>query len=186
MDVNKTLKDLRAAMQKAVDFTVNEYNKLHTGKASPSMVELLNVEAYGSVVKLKEIAAIMTPDARTIQIQPWDKSVIKDIEKAIQVANLGLNPVSDGTIIRCPIPELSRERRQELAKVAKGMAEEGRVRLRTIRRDVLEAVKKAQKAGTLSEDDAKRLEKDIQTETDRFNASIDKSLEAKEKELMKV
>jgi ribosome recycling factor len=186
MDPKKTLADSRAAMTKAVEFTLHEFASLHTGNASPAMVEGLHVEAYGSMMRIKEIAAITTPDARTVQIQPWDKSVLRDIEKAIQVAKLGINPIVQGDVIRCPVPELSRERRQELAKVAHTQAEEGRIRVRTARRDANEALKKAKTAGAITEDDLKRYEKDVQHDHDKFIADITKHLAAKEAELLKV
>ncbi|MGA2051894.1 MAG: ribosome recycling factor [Opitutales bacterium] len=186
MDLKKILADARAAMTKAVEFTLHEFASLHTGKASPMMVENLHVEAYGSAMRIKEVAAITTPDPRTIQIQPWDKSMLKEIEKAIQVAKLGINPQINGDIVRCPIPELSRERRQDLAKVAHTQAEEGRIRVRTARRDANETLKKAKTSGAISEDDFKRAEKEIQQEHDKQIASINQHLAAKEAELLKV
>jgi ribosome recycling factor len=186
MDLKKTITDTRAAMTKAVEFTLHEFSTLHTGKATPVMVESITVDAYGSSMRLKEIAAITTPDPRTIQIQPWDKGLLRSIEKALQVAKLGFNPLVQGDIIRCPMPELSRERRQELAKVAHTHAEEGRIRVRTARRDSIEAIKKAKTAGAISEDDLKRSEKEIQVEHDKYIAEISKHLASKEAELMKV
>ncbi len=173
-------------MNKAVEHTLSEFNSLHTGKASPSMVEGIQVEAYGSSMRLKEVAAITTPDARTIQIQPWDKSVIKTVEKALQTSNLGINPAVDGGVIRLPLPELSRERRQELARVAQTMAEEGRVSIRHARREALEKLKAGQKQGEIPEDDLKRFEKEVQQITDRHIKEIDDHYEHKEKELMSI
>jgi ribosome recycling factor len=186
MDTKKIIADSRAAMTKAVDHTLHEFATLHTGKATPAMVESVHVMAYGSQMRLKEVAAITTPDARSIVIQPWDKGLLRDIEKAIQVAKLGFNPLVQGDLIRCPVPELSRERRQDLAKVANTQAEEGRVRVRTIRREGNDALKKAKTAGTITEDDLKRAEKDMQIEHDKFIAELNKHLAAKEAELMKV
>lgn len=182
----QVIKDTVVKMDKAVDYVLHEFSSIHTGKASPSMVENIKVEAYGSTVNLKEVAAITTPDARSISIQAWDKSVVNEISKAIQKANVGLTPRVDGGLIRCPIPELSRERRQELVKTTHTMAEEGKVRIRTIRRDVLDALKKEQKAGKISEDDLKRLEKEIQTQTDKHIEIIGKYLAEKEKELLQI
>ena len=173
-------------MQKALDHTTHEFSTLNTGKANPSMVESLVIKCYDSSMKLLEVAAITTPDHRTIRIEPWDKSVIKEIEKAVQSANLGLNPVIDGGIIRCPIPELSKERRQDLVKVAGQQSEEGRIGIRAARRDGLDVIKKSQKAGDISEDDSKRLEKEIQKITDNFTKQINDLLQNKEKDLMKV
>jgi ribosome recycling factor len=144
------------------------------------------VEAYGSMMPLKGCAAITTPDPRMIQIQPWDKGVTRAIEKALQMANIGVNPIVDGNVIRLPFPELSRERRQEFVRTAHRLAEEGRVAVRHVRRDAMEAAKKLKKDGKISEDEEKRLEKDVQTATDRFIKDIDSSLAHKEKELMSV
>jgi ribosome recycling factor len=176
------LTEANAKMKKALDFTLHEFSSIHTGKATPAMVEGVMVEAYGSQMRLKECAAITTPDSRMIQIQPWDASLTKAIEKAIQVANLGFNPVVDGKIIRVPLPDMSRERRQEFVKTASRLAEEGRVHIRNVRRDVMESVKKAK----LPEDDSKRLEKDIQAATDKAIKDIGDSFTSKEKELLAV
>jgi ribosome recycling factor len=176
------LTDAQTRMKKAVDHTLHEFSAIHTGKATPTMVEGVMVEAYGSMMRLKECAAISTPDARLIQIQPWDASLSKAIAKGIIDANLGFNPIIDGKTIRVPLPEMSRERRQEFVKTAHKLAEEGRVHVRNVRRDVLEHVKKAK----LSEDEAKRLEKEIQTATDKSIAEINSHLEHKEKDLLTV
>ena len=144
--------------------------------------ESVTVEAYGSMVPLKQCAAISTPDARLIQIQPWDVSLVKSITKGIIDANLGFNPIPDGKTIRVPLPEMSRERRQEFVKNAHRLAEEGRVHVRNVRRDALEQGKKAK----LPEDEQKRLEKDIQTATDKAIADINSHLAHKEKELLTV
>ena len=183
MNTQNVIAEMEAHMQKALEHTLHEFNTLHTGKASPAMVEGLLVEAYGSSMRLREVAAIMTPDARTIQIEPWDKGLIRAVEKAIQIANVGLNPVVTGGMIRCPIPELSGDRRRELVKTAGVMTEEGRVRIRSIRRETLDIFKKAQKAGDLSEDDLQRQEKEVQKRTDHFTNLLEKALAQKEKEL---
>ncbi len=180
------VKDCVAKMQKSFEHTLHEFSTINTGKASPAMVEGIMVEAYGSSMRLKECAAIHTPDPRMIQVQPWDKSLLKPIEKAIQMANIGINPVIDGPSVRLPLPEMSKERRQELTKVAHRLAEEGRVAIRNARRDGVDAVKKAQKEGKLSEDDAKKLEKDIQTATDNLIKQIGDNVTKKEQELLKV
>ena len=180
------LNDVAARMKKAIDFTLHEFSSIHTGKASPAMVEGVMVEAYGSMMRLKECAAISTPDARMIQVQPWDKGLIRAVEKALQQANLGINPVVDGSLIRLPLPDLSKERRLEFVKVAHKLAEEGRVNLRHARRDAMENVKKAKKDGKMSEDEEKRLEKEIQTLTDKSIKDIDTHLAHKEKDLTTV
>jgi ribosome recycling factor len=174
--------DAQAKMKKAVDHTLHEFSAIHTGKATPTMVESVSVEAYGSMMRLKECAAITTPDARLIQVQPWDVGLTKAIAKGIQEANLGFNPIIDGKIIRIPLPEMSRERRQEFVKTANKLAEEGRVHVRNVRRDAIETLKKAK----LPEDEAKRVEKDVQTATDAAIKSINDHLAHKEKDLMTV
>ena len=174
------LNDTLVKMKKAVDHTLHEFSAIHTGKATPSMVEGVMVDAYGTQMRLRDCAAITTPDARLIQIQPWDAGLAKAIEKAIQVANLGFNPIADGKVIRVPLPEMSRERRQEYVKTAHRLAEEGRVHVRNVRRDEIEAVKKAK----LPQDEEKRLEKDIQTATDRSIKDINDNLAKKEAELL--
>ena len=176
------LTDAQNRMKKTVDHTLHEFSTIHTGKATPAMVETVTVEAYGSQMRLKECAAISTPDARLIQIQPWDAGLVKAIAKGIIDANLGFNPIVDGKLIRVPLPEMSRERRQEFVKTAHRLAEEGRVHVRNVRRDCIEAVKKAK----LSEDESKRLEKDIQTATDKAIAEINAHLATKEKDLLTV
>jgi len=181
-----TLTEAQARMKKAVEHTLHEFSTIHTGKASPAMVESVMVEAYGSMMPLKGCAAITTPDPRMIQIQPWDKGVIRAIEKALQMANIGVNPVVDGNLIRLPFPDLSRERRQEFVKTAQRLAEEGRVAVRHCRRDAMEAAKKLKKDGKISEDDEKRLEKDVQAATDKAIKDIDAHLATKEKDLMTV
>ena len=186
MQIDTFSKQLSASMQKAVEHTLHQFSTLHTGKANPQMVESVHVDVYGSAMRLKDIAAISTPDARTISVQPWDKSNLKAIEKAINAANLGINAAVFGDSVRCPIPELSRERRIELTKVASTMAEDGRVSIRSCRRDAMEAVKKAQKGSTISEDEAKLFEKEVQKLTDKFIKEIDQHLKAKEKELTSV
>ncbi len=185
MDLKKTINDGAAHMKKAVDHTTHEFSTLHTGKATPSMVENIqvHVESYGMTQRLKDMAAITTPDARSIVVQPFDKATMEDIRKAIQAANVGINPVPQGNFLRCPIPELSGERRQELTKVAMRMAEEGKVRVRNARRDCLELLKKANKDKVITDDDLKRSEKEIQNLTDKSTADIDKHLQAKEAEL---
>jgi ribosome recycling factor len=180
------LTDMQGRMKKALDHTLHEFGTIHTGKASPAMVEGVMVEAYGTSMRLRDCAAITTPDPRLIQITPWDKSILRSVEKALQAANLGINPIVDGSIIRMPLPELSRERRQEFVKIAHRLAEEGHVSIRSARRDSMETAKKQQKEGKLSEDDAKRVEKEIQVITDKFIKDIDAHLAAKEKELTTV
>lgn len=173
---------------KALEHTLSEFNSLHTGKASPAMVEgvIVEVSAYGSSMPLRDIAAITTPDARLIQIQPWDKTVIKDVERALQKENMGINPVVDGALIRLNIPELSKERRQEMVKVAHKHAEDGRISIRQARRTAMDALKLAEKEESLSEDDVKRVEKEIQKTTDDYVEKVNAALTHKEEELLRV
>ena len=176
------LKETQIKLKKAVDHTLHEFANIHTGKATPSMVENIMVESYGTMMRIKDCAAISTPDARQIVIQPWDKGLTQAISKAIMIANLGFNPAVDGQLVRIPLADMSRERRQEFVKVANRLAEEGRVHVRNARRDCLEALKKAK----LPEDEAKRTEKEIQTLTDKSIEEVNKSLAAKEKDLLTV
>ena len=179
--------DTQGRMKKALDHALHEFGTIRTGKASPAMVEGVMVEAYGTTMRLRECAAITTPDPRLIQITPWDKSILRDVEKALQTANLGINPIVDsGGIIRMPLPELSRERRLEFVKIAHKLAEEGRVSIRGARHAGMETAKKEQKEGKMSEDDARRIEKEIQVMTDKFIKDVDAHLAAKEKELTTV
>lgn len=171
-----------AKMQKAVDHTLHEFDNIHTGKATPTMVENITLDAYGSSMRVKDCAAISTPDSRMIVIQPWDKGLVQAVAKGVQVANIGLNPAVDGALVRVPLPEMSRERREEFVKVAHRYAEEGKVGVRKARHDGLDALKKAK----LPEDESKRLEKEIQQATDKASASITEHLTAKEKDLLEV
>lgn len=186
MEPDQIVSQATSDMQKALEHTVHEFNTIHTGKASPSMVESIPVQAYGSTMQLKECAAIMTPDSRTIQVEPWDKSILRDVEKAIQTANIGINPVVRGTTLFCPLPELSGDRRKELVKITHGMAEQGRVGIRAARRDAMDGIKKLSKDKAISEDDQKIYEKEIQDQTDQHVKEIDEHLKAKEAELTKV
>ena len=186
MNIAAEIKKTEEAMKKAVEFVKKDFDTIHTGKASPSMVENIMVGVYGSSMRLKDVSAITTPDSNLIRVQPWDRGILKEIEKAILAANVGITPAVMGEAVRCPIPALSGERRAELAKVCRDMAEQGRVRVRTIRRDAMDAFKKAQKAGEITEDDLKHSEKEIQNLTDKKIDEINKSVEAKEAELKQI
>jgi len=186
MKLHPIIQDMISRMENAEAHTLQEFSTLHTGKASPAMVEGVMVEAYGSNMRLKEVAAISTPDARMIQVQPWDKSLIKAVEKALQTANLGINPAVDGGVIRLPLPDLSRERREELVKVVHRLAEEGRVSVRNARREAIDQIKKQEKDDGMSEDEARRLEKEVQQHTDKFIKDIGELMAGKEKELLTV
>lgn len=186
MNPEDIIKSLKAEMKKALEHTAKEFSSLHTGKANPAMVDSLQAEVYGSQMRIKDIAAITTPDARMIVVQPWDKGALKPIEQAILTANIGFNPSIDGEKVRIPIPELSRERRENLIKVSHKMAEDGRIGVRSARHTAMDALKTAAKNGDISEDDQKRYEKEVQKITDVNNQEIVKILEAKERDLLKV
>ena len=185
METKEIFDKMEGDMQKSVDHVVHEFSTLHTGKANSSMVETVIVDVYGSSMKLRDVAAITTPDARTIQIQPWDKSTVAPIEKALLEAKIGINPVVTGELIRLPMPELSGERREELCKIAQGFAEQGRIGVRASRKEAMDALKDAQKEG-LPEDDFKRGEKDVQKNTDDSVNQINQALASKEGDLRKV
>ena len=188
MKPDEILLETEGAMQKGVDYVLHEMSSVRTGKASPSLVENMDVTvaSYGSSMSLKQLALISTPEPRLITITPFDPSTTGDIERALRESKLGINPSVDGKLIRLPIPELSEDRRRDLVKVIKDMAETGRVRVRGARRDGIDKIKTAQKASEITEDDMHRLEKEVQTLTDKYVASIDRHLEHKEKEIMTV
>ena len=173
-------------MEKAFDFMMHEFSSVRTGKASPSLVEGIDVEAYGSTMKLKAVALITTPEPRLLVIQPFDASTTKAIEKAINESKIGLTPSVDGKIIRLPIPELSEERRRDLVKTIKTMADETRVRIRAARRHGMDTAKKMQKDGGLTEDALKDAEAQIQKLTDKFVAEVDAHVVTKEADIMRV
>lgn len=186
MPINVILQDAEEKMKKTDEVVQHEFAGVRTGKASPSLVENIMVECYGSQMRIRDVAAITTPESRQLLIQPWDASTIQAIEKAIQASELGVNPSVDGKNIRVALPELSEERRQEYVKVVRKMAEDGRVAIRHVRREALDNLKKATKDEGIPEDDSKHAEKDIQTLTDKYVALIDEHLSKKEKEILKV
>jgi len=185
MDTDSIFNKMNQDMNKSIDHVTHEFSTLHTGEANSSMVENITVDVYGSSMKLRDVAAITTPDARTIQIQPWDKSTAQPIEKALIDAKLGITPIVNGELIRMPIPELSGERREELCKMAQGFAENSRIGIRASRKEAMDALKEAQKNG-LPEDDFKRSEKEVQKNTDDAVTKINQALAAKEKDLRTV
>lgn len=179
-------KDTSARMVKCVQSYQADLRKLRTGRAHPSLVEHLKVDYYGSDVPLSQVANIAIEDARTITITPWEKTMVQVIEKAIHKSDLGLTPMTAGTVIRVPLPALTEERRRDLMKVVRQDAESARVSVRNVRRDVLGEVKEALKEKLISQDDEKRAETEIQKLTDKYVAEIDQQLAAKEKEVMQV
>lgn len=186
MSAEEILLEAELAMEKSVEYMMHEFAGVRTGKASPALVENVDVEAYGSAMKLKQLALITTPEPRLLVVQPFDVSTVRDIEKALKESKIGITPLVDGKIIRLPVPELSEERRKELVRSLKQMAEEARVRVRANRRSAMDEAKKSQKAGETTEDQLHDTEADIQKLTDRFVKSIDDHLERKEAEVMKV
>ncbi len=178
--------ETKARMEKALAALRAEFAKLRTGRASPALVEGIRVEYYGSELPMNQVATLSVPESRTLTISPWDKTAIPAIERAIQKSDLGLNPINDGKLVRINLPVPTEERRKELVKTAKKMAEDARVAVRNARREGNEAVKKLQKDGKLSEDDLKKSEAEIQKITDQYTAQVDQILSHKEKEIMEV
>lgn len=177
---------LEEHMMKTQENMGKDFSAFRTGKASPSLVENISVDYYGTPTRLKELAGITVPEPRMLVVQPWDRGAMPAVEKALIAANLGISPVNDGKIIRLPIPELSEERRASLAKQVKHRAEEAKIAIRNIRRDGNELAKKAQKNSEITEDDLKQMLDDIQKLTDDYIVAIDKDQAHKEKELMNV
>jgi ribosome recycling factor len=186
MSADEILFEAEMAMEKSVDYMIHEFSSVRTGKASPALVENIDVQAYGSAMKLKQLALITTPEPRLLVVQPFDAGTVRDIEKALKESKIGITPAVDGKIIRLPIPELSEDRRKDLVRSLRQMAEEARVRVRGNRRTAMDEAKKTVKAGDLTEDQLRDLEGDIQKLTDRFVKSIDDHIERKEAEVMKV
>lgn len=183
MDAREIIRETENKMKKALEATRRSFSEIRTGRASPHLVEGLHVDYFGTPTILKSLASISAPDARIIVIQPWDVSVIAEIEKAVQKSNLGVTPFNDGKIIKLQFPQLTQERRQELTKVVKNMTEEGRVSLRTIRRDSNDAVKRLESDKKISEDERFKTQDEIQKITDKFMSQIEEILKSKEKEL---
>jgi ribosome recycling factor len=185
-NVKDILKNAEDRMKKAVEVVREELVKIRTGKATTALLDSVKVDYYGTMTPLKQIANLSTPDVHSISVQPWEKGMIQPIEKAIISANLGLNPVTDGVLVRVPIPSLNEERRKELVKLTKKFGEDGKVAVRNVRRDAIEHLKKAEKGDHLSEDERKRGEQETQKLTDKFTKDIDNLLTLKEKEVMEV
>ena len=177
---------LEEKMMNAIEAMQHDFTSIRTGKASVSIVDGITIEYYGAMSRLQDIAGISTPDAKTIVIQPWDKSILGAIEKAILASNIGITPLNDGKLIRLPVPPLSGERRQQLSKQVKARAEDGKVQVRNVRRDGNEIAKKAQKNGDISEDQLKDLLDSIQKLTDNYIKEIDKIATEKDKEILTV
>lgn len=180
------LADLRRRMQGALDVLKREYGGLRTGRASTSLLDPIQVDAYGSQMPLNQVATVSVPEARLITVQVWDKSMTKAVETAIRDGGLGLNPMSDGQLVRVPIPELTEERRKELAKVAHKYAEEARIAVRNVRRDGMDNLKRMEKDGEISEDEHRQNADEVQSLTDSMITSIGEAMEHKEQEILQV
>jgi len=183
MDTDEVMLEAEEAMEKTLAHMVQEFGSVRTGKASPALVENIMVEAYGASMRIKELAVITTPEPRMLIIQPFDNTTTSAIEKAIKESRIGINPAADGRVLRLPIPELTHERREQLVKQVRGISEEARVGIRANRRSALDIFKKAQKDSVLTEDDLKRMEKEVQELHDKFIAKVDSTLEDKVKDI---
>lgn len=185
-DYNEIKNDAKTRMEKSFESLKADFGGLRAGRAHASLLDGITVEAYGSQTPLSQVGTVSVPDARTLSVSVWDKGLAKAVEKAIRESDLGLNPVSDGQLIRIPIPPLSEERRKELVKVAGKYAEQGKVAVRNVRRDALDGIKKLKKDNAISEDEEKKYENEIQKLTDETIKKIEDELARKEKDIMQV
>lgn len=186
MELEQVMDEMELKMMKSMEVIEHEFATIRTGKASPALVENIMVDYYGTQTRLRQIAGISTPEPRLIIIQTWDPGAVDAVEKALMKSKIGITPIRDGRVLRMPIPELSEERRKELDKVLKGMAEEGRVAVRNVRREANDAIKKLQKGGAITEDQMHTAEKKVQDKTNEYIGDIDKLLAKKEKEIMEI
>ena len=184
--IDELLADGRDRMTKSVEATQGEFNSVRTGRASPSLLDRVTVDYYGSPTPLRQLATISAPEAQLLTVQPYDKSSIKAIEKAIRESDLGLNPSNDGNLIRLSLPALTEERRRDLVKVIRHIAEDGRVKIRNVRRDVMHDLRELREAGDAGEDEERRAEAELQKVTDAKIADLDSHLKGKEAEIMEV
>ena len=184
MSVKGVIHSTEESIKKAIEAVLREFASVRTGRAAPSLVEGLHIDYYGTPTLLKQLASISVPDAHLLVIQPWDPTVIPAVEKAILKSSLGINPSCDGKLIRLPLPPLSRERRDELVKLAKKMGEEGRISLRTIRHHAKEAIEKLEKDKIIPEDEKFRGFQDLQKLIDKYNQRLEQIVESKEKEIL--
>ena len=184
--MNVDFKEYARKMDKTLEHLGEEFDAVRAGRANPRVLDRISVEYYGSETPLNGVATISSPDARTLVISPWDSKLLKDIQKAIQVSDLGINPQNDGKVIRLVFPQLTEERRKELAKQVKKYAEDAKVAMRNLRRDGMDYVKKLKKNSEITEDDQKKAEKDLQDMLDKYIKKVDAALAAKEKELMSI
>jgi ribosome recycling factor len=183
---NIDLDDIERRMDGALDALSREFGGLRTGRASASLLEPLSVEAYGAQTPINQVSTISVPEARMLTVQVWDQGLVKNVEKSIRESNLGLNPQTEGNLVRVPIPDLSEERRVELTKIAGKYAEQGRVAVRNVRRDGMDQLKKSEKAGDISQDDQRLYSDEIQELTDAHIKKVDETLQTKESEILQV
>lgn len=186
MSDNLDMADIKRRMEGAINSLKNDLAGLRTGRASASILDPIMVDAYGQQMPMNQVGTVSVPEPRMISVQVWDKSMVGAVEKAIRESDLGLNPVTDGQNLRIPLPELNEERRKEIAKVASQYAEQSKVAIRHVRRDGMEALKKAEKDGDMGQDEARALSDDVQKSTDEKIAEVDTILAAKEAEIMQV
>ncbi|MDO5400166.1 MAG: ribosome recycling factor [Eubacteriales bacterium] len=184
--MNVDFKEFSKKMDRTLDHLNDDFSAVRAGRANAKVLDHIAIEYYGSETPLSGVATISTPDARTLVIQPWDTKLLKDIAKAIQCSDLGINPQNDGRVIRLTFPQLTEERRKDLTKQVKKYAEEAKVAMRNIRRDGMDYVKKLKKSSEITEDDQKKAEKDLQDLLDKYTKKVDAALAAKEKELMSI
>jgi len=184
--IDQIMQDGKARMEEVIAATKRTFAAVRTGRANPALLDRITVSYYGTPTPLNQMASVSVPEPRLLVVTPWDKGSIKDVEKAILTSDLGLVPSNDGTVIRLAIPTLTEERRKDLVRVVRKDAEEHRVAVRNIRRDLNDAVKKLEKNGDISEDDSHRVQEEIQEQTNDFISQIDELLKAKEKEIMEV
>jgi ribosome recycling factor len=184
--IDELLADAGERMQKSVEATRNEFSTVRTGRASPHLLDRIDVDYYGAVTPLRQLANISASEARLLTVTPYDKSSIKAIEKSIMESDIGLTPSNDGSVIRLTIPELTEERRKELVKVVHGIAEEGRVAIRNVRRDIMHDLRELKKEGEVGEDEERRAESELQKLTDKRIGEIDSFLSGKEEEILEV
>ncbi len=184
--MDSRIEQFEVKMEKSLDSLIEEFTAIRAGRANPRILDKLKVDYYGTPSGIQSVANVSVPEARVIMIQPWESSLIKEIEKAILVSDLGLTPSNDGKVIRLVFPELTEERRKELVKDVKKKAEAAKVAIRNIRRDANDAIKKLSKANEISEDEVKSLEDQVQKVTDKYVTEVDKAMEAKSKEVLTV
>ncbi|MBC8283750.1 MAG: ribosome recycling factor [Nitrospinae bacterium] len=180
------IKDAEGKMKSSIDHLLHELGKLRTGQASVALLDDLMVDYYGNPTPLKQVATLGAPDSQTLTVQPWEVSIMKDIEKAIQASDLGLTPNNDGKVIRLTIPPLTKERRQQLVKLVKKQSEDSKVAIRNIRRDINEKLKQSEKKHDISEDEGRKGHDEVQKITDKFVAEVDKIVQTKEKDILEV